>query len=442
MYEQPYDPFAKNVAIIKDYFKSGSVLAMAIIKSVCIILSLLLAIFGANAMIDFAIGALQASGASYDTVQPVFQLKSVAPLLSVMYCLPAVLFGILIALAYYIIYFKSRSASPQASPKAGFVILFIISVFNLISSIFISLFLLVIVVFLFAAASDPSVFASLGNLNELSDLGPNYDYDSLVRAGTGILTTVAVVFAVMMLIVIFVLLFYTISQVHFYNSLRKSVSSVELLDKGARPYGVMIVISAVCSGLSLLSLPTSFLSTGVLGFSVSGIEIALIFNALIQIASFAALIVEAKIVLGYKKYIDDIKYGYHTPTAPAGPYAPFPAGTNGYVPQSNPYMNGANNYGGAPVQNHPPYATGAQPVSGEPYTVGSQPDFESFSDETTQLDLADERESEVCDDPLSVAAAAVGKEKAAENKAGVCPSCGQATEDGAPFCGNCGTKLQ
>ena len=119
--------------------------------------------------------------------------------------------------------------------------------------------------------------------------------------------TVMIIFAVLLLIIAAFLLFTAINKFRYYSSVRTSISSVTLQSGGAKPYGVMCVISAVFSAFGILSSIGSFLFFGNSGFSsLTGVSLVTILG---NILSFVIFVLDAKIALGYKKYIDEIMYG-------------------------------------------------------------------------------------------------------------------------------------
>jgi len=404
MYEQPFNPFAKNLAIVKDYFKSSSVLIFAILKTVAIALTIPMAILSA-VVSPFMITVAQnntnqaLAGASpedaqfvRDFLEPFWQLAQSAvgtasPVQAVVNNLPSLVVPALVAVALFLIYFKSKNTDPASKPTAGVVILYVLAVIQVVM-VWITLVSVVLVIiflfWLFAAMKD--VTGTISSIEAPMFLS---DPVELPFAIDGAALRVIVLVAAITLTVVtviggFIALFTTINQKRYYRSIKQSISSVELQSKGARPYGVMCVIAAVFSGLGLTDLLPNFVA--LFKVPANGTYIAfVIISSLAQIAAFVALIFEAKIALGYKKYIDDKKYGYSQPVAPSAPYSPFPYGQGSSAPQ-NPYAD--------PVRQDPtnPYA--------DAYT--SAPANKSTS---------------------------------------VCPRCGADIDPAAPFCGNCGNKL-
>ena len=406
MYEQPFNPFAKNLAIVKDYFKSSSVLVFAILKTVVIALTIPMAILS-TVVSPFMISAAQnrtdqaLAGASPDEAQfvrdfldPIWRLAqdavgTTSPVQAVMNNLPSLLVPVLVAVALFLIYFKSKNTDPASKPTAGVMILYVLAVIQLVMIwiALVSVILVIIFLFwLFAAMQDVT-----GTVSSIE--APMFLSDPVVlpfaidaEALRIIVLVVAISLSIMTVIVGFVALFTAINRKRYYRSVKQSISSVELQSKGARPYGVMCVIGAVFSGIGLTNLFTNF--AALFTAPANGAYIAyIIISALFQIAGFVALIFEAKIALGYKKYIDDKKYGYSQPVAPSAPYSPFPYGQGNSAPQ-NPYA--------APARQDPtnPYA--------DSYTSA----------------------------PVNKSAGS-----------SVCPHCGAGVDPAAPFCGNCGNKL-
>jgi hypothetical protein len=133
---------------------------------------------------------------------------------------------------------------------------------------------------------------------------------------------------------------------------------------------------------------------GELNLNSAGV-IYMILSSLSSIVAFVQLIFEAKVAFGYKKYIDNVKYGYNGYTA--GPYSPYTA-PQGQAPYAAPVYS-------EPAQNAAPYEPAIPEAPANPYA-----------------------------DPYTAAPQTPA--------AFVCPSCGSPVEPEALYCGNCGNKLK
>jgi len=195
-----------------------------------------------------------------------------------------------------------------------------------------------------------------------------------------------------------VMLFFLINRTRYIGSVRKSMNSVELSRGGAKPYGVFCVISAAFTAMSLLSsIPTLFVTQEVtvseLNFSLTiHSKFPFVLSVISTAVSLATLILQAKLALGYAKYIDEKKYGYGESNPPAA-YAPMGVGVGTRSSQPTPYS----------------YL--AQPKTEEP----------AVKDDSFVNPYLDEEKT-----------AAVEP---------TCPACGAKVDGNAPFCGHCGTKL-
>ena len=399
MYEQPYNPFSRNLAIVKDYFKSGSVLALAITRTITIILSIATAILGvgATANISSLSGYLQQLGISSEeleqSMQAFEQYGGTSLLSSLISMIPGVLISILPAAALFIIYFKSRNESPESSPKAGVMILYVLSVISLVCMIIATVIAglsIVVTVWAVIVFGNQNAGSSDFTFENPTD-GQRYN----INIDPALITVVAIIGAVFFAIFIVIALVYVVSQKRYYGSIKDSISSVELQNRGAKAYGVFCVIFAVFAGLGLLGIPASFLSLGALHLDTAGI-IALIVSDLASVVAFVQLIFEAKVALGYKKYIDEVKYGYNRHAS--GPYSPYTA-PQGQVPYAAPVQ---------PAQEAGPY----DPILPEAPAASANP----YADSYTAAPKA----------PTAF----------------VCPSCGSPIDPDITYCGNCGTKLK
>ena len=391
MYEQPFNPFAKNLAVVKDYFKSGSVLALAVVRGIIVVLTVITALIG-SASASSIMNSLSKTMSELDLPAEFTESwnsiasQSASSTTSILSYIPSIAVSLLVVAALLIIYFKSRNSSPEASPKAGVTILYILAIISMVAMIIAAVIsVLGIGVLIWAVATQAG---SQSGSTPIRYTNPTDGKQYQISVDAGLATVFVAVIAVFFIIFMVIALIYVVNTKRYYGSIRASISTVELQNRGAKAYGVFNVIFAVISGLGLLSIPTSFISIATLHLDGMGI-VALVIDSLTKIAAFAALVLEAKIALGYKKYIDEVKYGYSRPVPPAAPYAPFP--TQGYnPPQVNNYQNPGNSF----TPNANTYA--------DPYGAAPAP-----------------------------------KPQAAP----VCPKCGAPTDPNAPYCGNCGNKL-
>lgn len=370
-----YNPYAQNIAIVKEYFKKPLVLVIAILYIATLICSFYIAATAGNSMSDMYSYMFESTGAydqmTYDEAQilNMFTNSSFMSVFFIMCMIPSfILIGLQI-LAYFLIYFKSKNNDPSVSPKGGATIMFVISILSLIGAIFAALMLLLYAVILAVAGvafmSDPSIASGDGAIG----------------------SAIFFVLCVLMIVITALLLTYSISHLSFYNSIRKSLTSVKLYNKGAGVFGVFSIIygvfgifSAITTLFSapLMSLMSTLLSAQDMGgfpievfdkmapmYTASG------FSAML---SAVIMILTGVLALGYKKHIN--KY------------------TNAFAGEQVEE---------APMQSAPVYA---QPTYTQPeYTQPTAPQ-ESASATST------------------------------------CPQCGTACDANAIFCNNCGNRIK
>ena len=205
----------------------------------------------------------------------------------------------------------------------------------------------------------------------------NSSYSTYSQSLTGGVVAIMVVLGVILLAYVFISIFYAVSCKNFYRSVKHSMTTPELENKGAAPYGVFNIIMAVFSVIYMIAYM-------VMAPSAAGIIfVSSIVTILIHI--FTAIM-----AFGYNRYINRQKVGINT--------APY-----GAAPMNGAPMNAAP----AAPYNMPDYAAPQQqtPVYGAPVPPANE------------------------------------QPAPAQPQALYCPNCGARTEPGAPFCPNCGTKL-
>ncbi len=390
MYEQPFNPYAKNVSVVKEYFKNSRVLVMGILYFVSLVISVVSSIYTMmypTAVAEYYLQLfqqiipelselMQANGLSMEQLAASGSTGSIGSL--VVSGAVTVLFGA----AYLMIFVKSRSNEQNATPQAGVSIL---RVFAIISMIFMILgaFLIIAAVLILFAVSDQLVreLPVTVTLDNGASLSPR-----------DLVTILLVVMAVIGVIYLFFGLFFTINRVRYYSSVRNSLTSIELQNKGAKPYGVLCIIFAILSAFSVLG---SFVTLAAMRGPV---WVIMLLSLLANLLSVVMTFIEGSIALGYKKHIDN-------------------------------YLNGYNNtpYGG--VQD-PGYVVPAVNNTVNPYAAPGQPDVNGYADYSAEQQPF----------PTEQPAYQDSYEAQGQDRQRVCPNCGAPVGD-YPFCDNCGTKL-
>lgn len=387
MYEQPFNPYASNLAAVKKYFKQPRTLVMAILFVLSAIAGVVQSLSLSSSLSGFLndiMKYLQQTGANTNIPAADWETaKNALTQSSLISVMPSIIISasvsLLIAAAFFIIYFKSRNEADESTPSAGVNIMYVLSIISLVFVIIGVLAIVATAAVLFILSG--TVADSIGKSKSI-DIGNGYQ----MTLNGPALATAMVIFGIFFLICAAFLLFTSINKVRYYSSVKTSINSVTLKSNGAKPYGVMCVISAVFTAFSILGSLGSLIIFSSSGFP--SLTVLLVFTMIVHILTFATLIVDAKISLGYKKYIDQLMYGYNEPTyGGSDPGAPLPDYT-------------AQNY--APAEQNPYSAP--QPMT--------------YNDGFSQT-------SQPADRPVVPA---------------VCPNCGAPTE-GGPFCGNCGAKL-
>ena len=335
MYEQRYNPYAANVDIVKGYLRSGKVFFLGILTFLSLGLTVATLVLNpVSSTVSELMNALSKMG--LDTTEFTANYGSYLSsgnISSVLSTVISAVFTILAAIAFIIMFAKSRSASPDSNPSSGVGIMRVLTLIT---------FIFTIIAVVFIVALYVLFVIGISSVNEYFDGDVNAA--ATVQVITGIIVSLAII----------LLISYTSSQKNFYRSIKRSLNSVDLYRTGAVGYGVFNIIFAVFTGLSLIG-------TAILTVSEFSIGNLLLLSSLLL--SFVTLITTASFALGYNRYIKREKYGYNDPYK-SGPDAPYyPEDHQGYGAPSDDYNYP--NYNMPPQQNMPPYNEASDPYYSE-----------------------------------------------------------------------------
>ncbi len=313
MNNQPtYNPFAQNEALIKNYFKRKSVLTMAILHCISI-LFVIATIFTMSSVFPELYGNMftiaDVPAQELDQMSSVFSSPAFTMIYSIVCSIPSIVITGLIATGYFMLYFKSKNEDPASSPKAGITILYILAIIQLVTTCLACLYLvLAILVF--------GIFAIVGYSNP-SAL-------DMTAQDASILSTAMLIVVIILAGMLALTLTYSISHLMYINSIKKSISSPKLYNKGAGAYGTMSIIYAVFSSFALIAglmatllMPSIFKAAGVndpyITTMFTVMQPMYILSGLASVVSVVLCITDAVIARGYKKYINEITGGYTNP---------------------------------------------------------------------------------------------------------------------------------
>lgn len=463
MYEQPYNPYATNLAVVKEYFQKPKVLAMGILQILSILVMVIMAIVSSTAasqaisLMPEGDRFISFGGGSFISAATIISVAlSAIPIL-------------VTALGYILLYTGSRSENGR--PTAGATTLFVMAIITLC---FTGLGVLGLLSTFLLGSSVISIAQSFGG---------SYSY---YGGSAGVISGIYIALMIFVALIMLYEVLYCVHKVRFFNSVRKSATSVELSCKGATGLGVMSVINAVLIGLVLLIYTFAFfaaMAASQYSYELQqfGSGVIVVFGIALGavLIGFISAILEASIALGYKRHILAYTSTYNTPygAAPGNGYAAAP-----YVPYQQPVQP---SYQQPPYQpenrfapqNQAPQFEPQQPVDMDqnPYgdsfgpteipTAPAAPfvPAESFDDLTSPEPLA---EAPVSDEPAPAPAeqapswndliaqpepvaepepiAQPVAEPVQETPAApaFCTNCGSPVQPDAMFCSNCGHKLR
>lgn len=275
-----FNPYAQNLAIIKNYFKRPTVLTLGILYIISAVCNLATAFCGSS-IFSAEDTSIDSVGAYSNMTSPIYFTASL---------LPSIIITVLNIIAYFVIYFKSKKEDPYSSPIAGVRILFVLAVIQLIVVSFSAL--IFILLFMFLAFS----FFFMKNSNSINITDPEQ------------MSVIALLLFILVLVAI--ILVYSMCYLRYIKSIKKSLTSVFLSHKGAGGFTCLSIAFAVVSILSLVMILLSIIVSNHTG----GLQIGAIIVVLAIAISATTQIIQAVIASGYKNYILKITTDYSNNT--------------------------------------------------------------------------------------------------------------------------------
>ncbi len=309
-YQTTFNPFSQNIGIVKSYFRKPRVLTQGILYIISAILSIATVVLMMPIMNNYIDTILSLPQFTADmTAQDMEFLSSFMDIYinSVMFTslICSVAVTALVATAYLLIYFKSKSDNPMSTPKAGVTILYVLAIIQLIPIIMLTALIALLIIMMFILAFAPSMVGE-------TESGP--------------FAIIAVIYTIVFGGMCTLLLLYYINQVRYYKSIRTSLTSVSLTYKGAGIFGVLSMIYGIYAALSSFSgfgvIPMFNMFAEIepeLAFMVELIKSfipAFIISAVASLLMGTIYILNAVIALGYKNHIKNYIYNYNEYSAP------------------------------------------------------------------------------------------------------------------------------
>ena len=233
MYEKRYNPFAANVELVKGYLKSGKVLILGILHFLSLALTVVtMVLVPYDRSVSELMSAINSLGVNTsDFTSSIQSLLSNGTFPIVISAVLSAIFTILTAIAFIVMFAKSRNTNPDSNPSSGASILRTLSMITFVCSIILA----VIIV-----AAYVLFIVSISSVNDY--FGGDAQQATITQVVIGIVVS------------LFLILFisYVSCQKNFYRSIKWSLNSVKLYHSGAAGYGVFNIIFAVFIGSSLI----------------------------------------------------------------------------------------------------------------------------------------------------------------------------------------------
>lgn len=384
----PINPYQQNTDIIKNFFKRPIILVFAIFSFILPLISFISSLLMSPAANSFLDSYVTNSGAN----------------ISISFSIP--IGSVFLAVCYLLIYIFSKNPHPAKSPSAPFTVLWVLAIISLVISslIILLLFLFIGVFFLVLYAGASYSYRSYYSFND--SFPQNFPAEAIIPLFLFVICVLLIVFAFM--------LFYSINNLRYLSSIRKSMHSIYLKKNGAMAFGVInIIFASFCFLLALVSL------TGVLGNLTNTPAVFVFSGGLILLAlSGTQNLIQGIIAVQYSKYISDITRTLRKDPVSASPYTA-PAVNAPYNPAPAPQSeNFANPYEAQPGMPPAPSAPMENPYAPQP----AENTAPSAAPEINMPDPAPVQEPPANDH--------------------VCPNCGASIFKSDMFCNNCGTKLK
>lgn len=318
-------PYARNLTVVKGFFRKPIILVFALISFVMFILNIINTAQSSKTIQEI-----------YDTYGTVLSSQGVSsmPNTNIANVIAIIVSGIAV-LCFFMIFFMSKNSNPSLTPAPFFTVLHVFSVIQLVFIAIIAV-LMVIGTLLLAISGFSGMDESL--------------YGSASYYKTTIIIMCVIVIAVFLL-----LFFFYNSQTAFLKSCVRSCREPMIQKKGANTYGTFCIIVAV---LDLIAMIVAILFinslSDIIGDEVGGLSLALKLSPLAIVSSVLVpvdFILRGIIAKSYDKYATEnaeYAYAYAASSAAArspevNPISTFNANTRASrdaIQQPQPYLYG------------------------------------------------------------------------------------------------------
>ncbi len=319
------NPYARNLSVVKMYFKKPMALLICVVTLAVFILSIVASL----QIVDWSNNLWQSLANAYDVTLDAQSTVTINPL--------NFLISGIVLLCFFMIYFFSKSAN--GNPSFFFSVLHVFSAIYLVLSAIATVFILV--VFLIAIFSTSSIANAVA-----SSMG-SFDPAQFENIMSSFRITLIIMF-LLVAVIMGVALFFINSQTAFLKSCKRSCNEPSLFTKGANAFGTLSIVMALLQLVFLVIVYLMFTSFEDFGSLFGTLSFPMSYVVLCVLTPINTIL-KGIFAKGWVKFAQENEsYVYAAASAASrspevNPIATFKAdqrSSNSAIKQSQPYLYG------------------------------------------------------------------------------------------------------